>query len=384
MPHAVVRRILLAACIALSGAPGAARAQHGGFIVTLGADTLLVERWNRSGGRIEGTTVTHSPFARVVSWTVGLAADGSVANMEQSIVRADGAAIPDNPTVMKMTFRGDTVVRDVTLDGQPTTRRTAVPRGTVPAIAGSWFTYELGLQQARRDGSGALHTMGFAAQQNSATRFAVKFIGADSAEMDLGGFPFGFRVDRNGRIAHGDGSKTTQKFIIVSMPNVDTRAIGSAWGARDAAGQVFGMASPRDTLRAMVGGASVMVDYGRPAKRGRQVWGGVVAWGDVWRLGANQATQMITDKDLDIGGTTVPAGKYTLWLLPTADRTVLIVNRQAGQWGTMYDMAQDFARIPVERHKSATLTERFTVSYEGDELRFMWDDSGYAVKVRAK
>ena len=310
--------------------------------------------------------------------------DGSPASFEQSVARADGAPIPNNPTFMKMTFLGDTVVRDVTLNGQPTSRRTAVPKGTVPAIGGSWFMYELGLQQAKRDGSGALNTIGFPAQQTAAQKFGVKFVGSDSAEMDYFGFPFGFKLDKAGRITHGDGSKTTQKFIITPTPTVDTKAVAAAWGAKDAAGQVFGVASPRDSLRVMVGGASVIVDYGRPAKRGRSIWGGIVPWGEVWRLGANAATQLITDKDLDVGGTAVPAGKYTLWLLPTANKTLLIVNKQVGQWGTMYDAAQDFARIAVEKRMEGRMSERFTVLYEGDELRFIWDGAGYGVKVRAK
>ena len=381
MQGRLVRRTMLAACLC---APLAAQAQNGGFTVTLGADTLSVEKWTRSGSRLDGTVVTHSPFARVITWSATLNADGSVASYEQAVVRADGAAIPNNPTSMKMTFLGDTVVRDVVLNGQPIARRTAVPRGTVPAIVGSWYPYELGLQQARRDGSGALSTMGFGAQQNTAQKFAVRFVGADSAEIDYAGAAFGFRLDKAGRVTRGDGSKTTQKFIVVPSPNVDTKAVASAWGAKDAAGQVFGQASPRDSLKAMVGGASVIVDYGRPAKRGRQIWGNVVPWGEVWRLGANQATQLMTDKDLDIGGTTVPAGKYTLWLVPSTDKTMLVVNKQVGQWGTVYDPAQDLARIAVEKRKTGAMAERFTVVYEGDELRFIWDDAGYGVKVRAK
>lgn len=385
MPGRIVCRTFLSAC--LTGClvvPMAAGAQNGGFMVKLGADTLSVETWTRSGNRIEGTTIAHSPFTRVITWSVTLNGDGSVASFEQAIMRADGAAIPNSPTVMKMTFLGDTVVRDVTLNGQPGSRRNAVPKGTVPAIAGSWFMYELGMQQARRDGSGALHTIGFPAQQAAAQKFALTFVGVDSVDMDYGGSPFGFRLDNAGRITHGDGSRTTQKFLITTAPQVDTKKVATAWGAKDAAGQVMGIASPRDSLKVTVGGASVVVDYGRPAKRGRSIWGGIVPWGEVWRLGANAATQLITDKDLDIGDTAVPAGKYTLWLLPTANKTLLIVNKQVGQWGTMYDAAQDFARIAVEKRMEGRMSERFTVLYEGDELRFIWDGAGYGVKVRAK
>lgn len=375
-----VRRALALVCLL---APATAQAQAGGFLVTIGADTLSAERWTRAGNKLDGTVVAHSPFTRVITWSMTLNGDGSPATFEQNIARADGQAIPNNPTVMKMTFLGDTVVRDVTVNGQATSRRNIVPRGTVPAIAGSWFMYELGMRLAKAGKLDTLRTFAFSPQQAEPQKFAVTFIGSDSANMDYGGSPFGFRFDRRGNVARGDGSRTTQKFVITPITNADLKVIASAWGQKDQAGQAFGIASPRDTMKAMIGGAAVMVDYGRPAKRGRMIWGNVVPWGEVWRLGANSATQLITDKEIEIGGHAVPAGKYTLWLLPTADKTLLIVNKQVGQWGTIYDAAQDLVRIPVEKRKAA-MAERFTVTMDGDELRFVWDDAGYGVKVKAK
>ncbi|MDB4911587.1 MAG: hypothetical protein JWO39_2410, partial [Gemmatimonadetes bacterium] len=77
-------------------------------------------------------------------------------------------------------------------------------------------------------------------------------------------------------------------------------------------------------------------------RRGRTILGAVVPYGNVWRTGANEATVLIFDKDMTIGGTPVPAGAYSLWTIPKADGTVqLIINRQHGQWGTDYDSAQD-------------------------------------------
>ena len=376
-----VRRALIGASLLT---PAMVHAQAGGFLVTLATDTISAERWTRTGNRVEGTAVAHSPFARVITWSMTLNADGTPATFEQSVVRADGTAIPNTPTVMKMTFTGDSLIRDVTLNGNATSRRSAAPKGTVPIIGGSWYHYQLGTQIAMRSGAKEVSAISFAAQQAVTQKIAVNFVGKDSAEVDYGGSPFGFRLDRNGNVLHGDGAKTTQKFIITPQPNIDVKAIAAAWGQKDAAGQAMGLPSPRDTMKATVGSAMVMVDYGRPGKRGRVIWGGIVPWGEVWRLGANQATQLVTDKDLEIGGQNIPAGKYTLWMLPAADKTMLIVNKQVGQWGTVYDAAQDLVRIPVEKRAGRSVAERFTVAMDGDELRFMWDNAGYGVKVRAK
>lgn len=123
-------------------------------------------------------------------------------------------------------------------------------------------------------------------------------------------------------------------------------------------------ASPRDTARGTVGGAELMVDYGRPYMRGRTIMGGLVPYGRVWRTGANDATHLMTSSALRIGGTTVPAGTYTLYTLPGEDGWQLIVNRQTGQWGTQYDEGTDLARIPMRVSRLDAPVEQLTFRIE--------------------
>jgi hypothetical protein len=138
-------------------------------------------------------------------------------------------------------------------------------------------------------------------------------------------------------------------------------------------------------VRATIGGAQIMIDYGRPARRGRGDLGKVVPYDTTWRFGANAATQFRTDKDLDIGGVHVPAGFYTLWLLPTETRSWLIVNKQTGQWGTAHDRSKDIARIPLERHMNLPASEeRFRIFFQGDTLMMHWDRGGYGVRLQVK
>jgi hypothetical protein len=109
--------------------------------------------------------------------------------------------------------------------------------------------------------------------------------------------------------------------------------------------------SPHETINATVGDAKIAIVYGRPytkdPKSGekRKIWGGLVPYGKVWRMGADEATLFTTDKEVSIGGTSVPAGTYSLFLLPEEGAAKLIVNKQTGQWGTKYDQSQDLARI---------------------------------------
>ena len=231
----------------------------------------------------------------------------------------------------------------------------------------------------------ASHTIGVNAQQAAPVPVTVRLIGSDSAEVITQGFRTGFKLDANGRIIRGDGSLTTQKFVATPVTSPDLSAIAAAWAAKDAAGQPMGVASTRDTVTATVAGANIWIDYGRPAKRGRAIWGALVPFDTTWRLGANAATQFRTDKDLDIGGVTVPAGSYTLWLYPTATQSFLVVNTQTGQWGTAYDASKDLVRVPLDPHMSLPNSEeRFRIFVQGDMLMLHWDRGGYGVKIKAK
>ena len=147
-------------------------------------------------------------------------------------------------------------------------------------------------------------------------------------------------------------------------------------------------ASPRDTARGTVGGAQVLIDYGRPSKRGREIFGGLVPYGRVWRTGANSATTLVTDRDLTIGGTAVPAGTYTIYTLPERERWQLVVNRQTGQWGTEYNQEQDLARIPMQVRQAAQPVEQFEVAFVpgesgGQVLELRWDTTVASVPVTA-
>ena len=106
----------------------------------------------------------------------------------------------------------------------------------------------------------------------------------------------------------------------------------------------------------------IWIDYGQPHARGRTVLGGLIPYDTVYRFGANAATAFHTDVDLDIGGTAVPRGDYTLFLLATRTGARLIVSRQTGQWGTVYDATRDLARIDVTTRTLAEPVESFTVT----------------------
>lgn len=142
--------------------------------------------------------------------------------------------------------------------------------------------------------------------------------------------------------------------------------------------------SPHETTSQVVDHDRVTLVYGRPYMKGRQIWGSLVPNGEVWRTGADEATLLITQKPIVIGGTTVPAGAYSLFTLPAEDGSAkLIINKQIGQWGVgpgSYDEKQDLARVDLKKETLQTPVEQFTmtITREG-ELKMSWDKTQYSV-----
>ena len=148
--------------------------------------------------------------------------------------------------------------------------------------------------------------------------------------------------------------------------------------------------SPHETVDATVDGAKITIVYGRPytkdPKSGekRKIWGTLVPYGKVWRLGADEATILTTDKDITIGGTAIPAGSYSLYLWPEESGAKLIVNKQTGQWGTKYDEKQDLARIDLKKLVVDKQTDQFTIAVEGSTLKLMWEGTQFSAPMTAK
>jgi hypothetical protein len=168
----------------------------------------------------------------------------------------------------------------------------------------------------------------------------------------------------------------------------DVRAVADRFEALEAKGGGYRQLSVRDTARARIGTAAFTVDYGRPLARGRVLLGNVIPYDQVWRTGANAATQFSTSAPITLAGMPLPAGTYTLWTIPHARGVELIVNRQTGQWGTEYEAAQDLVRVDMQTRKLATPVEEFTIRLDraanGGVLRLQWDDTEAFVPITVK
>lgn len=121
------------------------------------------------------------------------------------------------------------------------------------------------------------------------------------------------------------------------------------------------------------------VIYSRPMKAGRNILGELLEYGMVWRLGANEATEIELFRDGRIGATSVKKGRYTLYAIPDKEKWIIIMNRETDTWGAFkYNKAKDVARIVLKPEKLTGITEAFTMYFEKSgsivNLLILWDD----------
>ena len=138
--------------------------------------------------------------------------------------------------------------------------------------------------------------------------------------------------------------------------------------------------SPRKEMTATVGGAAVVINYGSPSAKGRDLWGGLVKYGKVWRLGANEATTFEVKQAVTVEGKSLAAGKYGLFVIPGEDRWEVIFNAEAEQWGAYkYNEGKDVLRVSVAPEQVAEFSETMEFMTKGNEVVFPMGENGRSI-----
>jgi hypothetical protein len=132
---------------------------------------------------------------------------------------------------------------------------------------------------------------------------------------------------------------------------------------------------------------NVKVDYSSPHMKGRKIFGSLVPYGEVWRAGANEATKFVTTADVMVGDKKVPAGSYTLFVIPNQDKWTLIISKKTGEWGIPYPgEGQDFARTDMKVSPISSPVENFTIGFDeaagGCTLHMDWENTRASVDIK--
>ena len=159
--------------------------------------------------------------------------------------------------------------------------------------------------------------------------------------------------------------------------------------------------SPHETISTVIGdrrtGDRITITYGRPYTKDprtgepRKIWGGLVPWDKAYRLGADEATVLITQQPLMIGDVTVPAGAYTLYTVPSENGpTKLAFSTNLGKWGIPVDETHDLARFDMMKSTLDKDVDQLTIAIENDKaagggvIKIMWETTQFALPFTVK
>jgi hypothetical protein len=362
--------ILLVAIVACQSSQPA---EHYGFIARLGTDTVSVERVARRGNEMVSDEVDRFPRVRRRHTTIRIAADGTVSHLEMDIIT------PSEPS----NERKRRVVVDVTADSVHITKSDSTGTKKIAFATGGALTMpHLPQMYSLTDlyFGAALKRAGYPGDSVELRQYyidrefdrfplhhgVVRLVAANKAELHhdwLSGYGDA-TFDSLHRMLTYSGARSTYKVEVQRLGTMpDVTAIGERFAALETSSGGARQLSVRDTARATVGAATISVDYGRPLERGRVLLGNIMPFNQVWRTGANAATQLTTSSPITLAGIRMTAGTYTLWTVPRQDgRAELIVNKQFGQWGTEYDEKLDLGTSRLFVDTTTSPVEKFTVS----------------------
>ena len=130
----------------------------------------------------------------------------------------------------------------------------------------------------------------------------------------------------------------------------------------------------------------IKITYGRPHKRGRDIFGDLEPYGEVWRTGANEATEITVTGPVKIGGHQIKPGTYTLFTIPEKDKWTIILNSELGQWGAYnYNSKMDVVRFEAPVSATEEVYEPFTIEFQqkaqSAELVMMWDQTKVTIPI---
>src|SRR5262245_32120486 len=277
------RRIGLSTALVVFLTTPVAAQDSGGFIVRLGRDTTSVESYSRSAGRLVVDQVGRAPRVLKRHYEYEFDATAGATRASATIAAPEGSSSPPPVQKIEATFSGDSLTMESRRDTVVQRVRLPMSKGLMPnANASPWSVYDLISMRTIAAKVDSLRVPIYGLGGNALTRVTVRKLGADSVAIETDNDGYRAQVDKSGRILHVIPIRGTQRFSVDRSDGVNLAALTASFLAREQQGQGMGPLSTRDTTRATAGGANLWIDYGRPAKRGRVIFGTVVPWGELW------------------------------------------------------------------------------------------------------
>jgi len=370
--------------------------QNQTYVITLGQDTVGVESFVRNDSLIKGVLIQRIPQTMVAKYKIELDQKNRARFLEVNweSPKSNPDAIKPYSYSIAIVDTAASIHRWGNWSGNEidTTILVPVQKNTLPLISVTPFSiavFEQAVIEAKNQPlpSDSIYSIStIHPRRNRAIDLKFELVEPNKYAWYTFGYPVYGEVNNDNELQWFSAEESTIKFKSRKEPRhntINVEALASHFGKLDAEGNGFGQMSGRGQVEVTIDEADIKVDYGRPYKRGRKIWDGLVPYNEVWRTGSNLATHFTTSKDLLIGGKILPADTYTLFSIYSADQSQLIINKQTKQWGTSYDQSQDLYRLEMKKENLNETIQQFTIEIveteAGGAILLEWDKNAYRV-----
>ncbi len=332
---------------------------------TLGNDTTIIQYFEYSKHTYKTTFIQFTGAITKCEAEGRLDANGNLREVKSANCRITNEGNWELVTRGINTYNGDSTIYVATnSQGAVANRRSFAGQGILANgmdIASFYVFPYMGFYAPEKTGDTIFH------RQLSFNGFRNYIVSRQSkTALRIGSNLMGYLtcvVDKKGRLQKMEGVGSSLNIMAFVDRENTNPAILDATAKRRNSAAATAVRTLRDTARTSIGNANIEVDYWRPHKRGREIFGNVVPWNRVWRTGANNATQLRITNDIKIGGQKLAKGIYGIWSYPTETKWELIINKNANAWGTDHDPAADILRVPLQVERIDTPVEVMQTSF---------------------
>ncbi len=360
------------------------------FIAEWGADTASIETFTLVGNHLFGRAIHLYPEPHLRQFSYNYNEDGSIRNMDVQFYDLSNTSKPLEsktglPVRITMTSQNEVVdFRLIDKSGEKqfvhNSKRMDFFGGWTP-IFGQWEW---------------LNQLVIAGEINDGLKFLNYVIGDYDMEIiqltdkiiefssDISA-PIKFYLDSDNHIERIDALGSPWNYTITRHAAIDIENHTNSFAKK----KIIGDPSPHEQFNVNVGECNIRIDYGRPSKRGRTIFGNVVPWGEVWRTGAGTPTTITSTCDLVFQDKLIPKGTYNVFTIPSENKWALIFNTEEEAWGSAYKKEYDFERVIMASKKVNSIQEKFLIEIISQEnnkgkLIMAWDDITARIEFRTK
>lgn len=347
------------------------------FIATLGTDTVIVETYNMLPNHLFGKAFLRYPEDQVGVFDFRFYPDGSIQQYSISFMNPDSSYVTSSGT-QGVFCENDTCSWFASWRGDESEYVNKHPAKHMDFIGGWTPTLSLIEWNCMR-----LIKSG---KQSIPITMLNDYIGVRHVAVSKGNgdtLIFGgdfleyakIKASPEGRIMTYDGTATPWNYIVTKSAPIDVDEVAKRMSKKPK----IGIPSPKANVNFAIAGDTINLSYGRPFRRGRKIFGGIVPYDSVWRTGANDLTKLNLPYDVEFGKVTIPKGEYALYTIPSKNGWTLIFNTDFKQWPTEPNRSKDFALVPMQVRKAGQPTDQFTITIDpakdGGIIKFIWDET---------